>query len=71
LKKELKILEQVAKQLQAKIVKNSIFLSKAQAIFVITTKTIIACNYFIVDITIKEIATIIEETKNLQTQKNR
>ncbi len=51
--------------MQTKIVKNSIFLSKAQIVFAITTKIAIACNYFIANITIEKIATIIEKTKNL------
>jgi len=44
LKKELKILEQAIKQLQAKIVKNSIFLLQAQATFATTIEIVVACN---------------------------
>ena len=71
LKKELETLKQVIKQLQTKIVKNSIFLSKAQIVFAATIETTIACNYFIINVAIKKIATTIEETKTLQTQKTR
>jgi len=71
LKKELKTLERVAKRLQTKIVKNSTFLSKAQAIFVATIETIIACDHFIANVAIERVATTIEETKTLQTQETR
>jgi len=65
LKKELKTPKRVAKRLQTKIIKNSTFLSKAQAVFVATIETIIA------NVAIERIATTIEEAKALQTQETK